>query len=244
MSYENVLTENRDGVLWLTVNRPEKLNALNRATLGEIADVFESVGDDDEIWAVVVTGSGEKAFVAGADISELNTLGPIEAKEFALRGQSIFRQIERLTKPVVAAVNGFALGGGCELAMACHLRVATSNAVFGQPEVKLGLIPGYAGTQIWCASRRTSRRPLTLFCGRFSPMGLSPSVTVSRRSITDSICRSMMRACSKRPFSGLALRARRCVRGPQPFLKSERPTSVKKTCRVSSPPILKSKGDA
>jgi enoyl-CoA hydratase len=147
MSYENVLTENRDGVLWLTVNRPEKLNALNRATLGEIADVFETVANSDDVWAVVVTGAGEKAFVAGADIGELNTLGPVEAKEFALRGQAIFRQIERLTKPVVAAVNGFALGGGCELAMACHLRVATSNAVFGQPEVKLGLIPGYAGTQ-------------------------------------------------------------------------------------------------
>ena len=150
MSYENVLTEIRDGVLWLTLNRPEKLNALNRATLGEISDVFESVGDDDDVWAVVVTGAGEKAFVAGADIGELNTLGPVEAKEFALRGQAIFRRIECLTKPVVAAVNGFALGGGCELAMACHLRVATSNAVFGQPEVKLGLIPGYAGTQRLC----------------------------------------------------------------------------------------------
>ena len=147
MSFKNVLTENRDGVLWLTVNRPEKLNALNSATLGEISAVVDSVGEDDDVWAVVVTGAGEKAFVAGADISELNTLGPVEAKEFALRGQAIFRRIEALTKPVVAAVNGFALGGGCELAMACHLRVATSNAVFGQPEVKLGLIPGYAGTQ-------------------------------------------------------------------------------------------------
>jgi enoyl-CoA hydratase len=147
MSYENVLTENRDGILWLTVNRPEKLNALNRATLGEISDAIEAAGNDGDVWAVVVTGAGEKAFVAGADIGELNTLGPVEAKEFALRGQAIYSQIERLTKPVVAAVNGFALGGGCELAMACHLRVASSNAIFGQPEVKLGLIPGYAGTQ-------------------------------------------------------------------------------------------------
>ena len=147
MSYENVLTENRDGVLWLTVNRPEKLNALNRQTLTEIEQVIDSAANDDATWAVVITGAGEKAFVAGADISELNTLGPIEAKEFALRGQAIFNRIEKLTKPVVAAVNGFALGGGCELAMACHLRVASSNAVFGQPEVKLGLIPGYAGTQ-------------------------------------------------------------------------------------------------
>jgi len=147
MSYENLLTENRDGILWLTVNRPEKLNALNRATLAEISDAIETAAKDDAVWAVVVTGAGEKAFVAGADIAELNTLGPIEAKEFALRGQRIYLQIERLTKPVVAAVNGFALGGGCELAMACHLRVASSNAIFGQPEVKLGLIPGYAGTQ-------------------------------------------------------------------------------------------------
>jgi enoyl-CoA hydratase len=147
MSYDNVLTENRDGVLWLTVNRPDKLNALNRATLSEIDEVVSSVASSDEVWAMVVTGAGDKAFVAGADIGELNTLGPVEAKEFALRGQAIFRQIEVLTKPVVAAVNGFALGGGCELAMACHLRVASNNAIFGQPEVKLGLIPGYAGTQ-------------------------------------------------------------------------------------------------
>jgi enoyl-CoA hydratase len=147
MSYDNVLTENRDGILWLTVNRPDKLNALNHATLAEIEEVVSSVAVDDAVWAMAVTGAGEKAFVAGADIGELNTLGPVEAKEFALRGQAIFRQIERLTKPVVAAVNGFALGGGCELAMACHLRIASTNAVFGQPEVKLGLIPGYAGTQ-------------------------------------------------------------------------------------------------
>ncbi len=147
MSSKNVVTENRDGVLWLTVNRPEKLNALNRQTLTEIEQVIDSAANDDAVWALVITGAGEKAFVAGADIGELNSLGPIEAKEFALRGQAIFNRIEKLTKPVVAAVNGFALGGGCELAMACHLRVASSNAVFGQPEVKLGLIPGYAGTQ-------------------------------------------------------------------------------------------------
>jgi enoyl-CoA hydratase len=107
MSYENVLTENRDGILWLTVNRPEKLNALNRATLAEISDAIGAAGNDADVWAVVVTGAGEKAFVAGADIGELNTLGPVEAKEFALRGQAIYSQIERLTKPVVAAVNGF-----------------------------------------------------------------------------------------------------------------------------------------
>jgi enoyl-CoA hydratase len=147
MSYENLLVEDREGVAWLTVNRPQKLNALNRSTLSDLDTAVVAAGTDDGIKAMVITGAGDKAFVAGADISELNNLGPVEAKEFALRGQSIFSRIERQQKPVIAAVNGFALGGGCELAMSCHLRVASSNAVFGQPEVKLGLIPGYAGTQ-------------------------------------------------------------------------------------------------
>ncbi len=147
MAFENLLTENRDGILWITINRPDKLNALNRSILDELETAIVAAEADDEAFAIVVTGSGEKAFVAGADISELNSLGPVEAKEFSLRGQAIFNRLERSSKPVVAAVNGFALGGGCELAMACHLRVASSNAIFGQPEVKLGLIPGYAGTQ-------------------------------------------------------------------------------------------------
>ena len=145
--YENLKLANEDGVLWITVDRPDKLNALSSATVGELGRAAEQAAADDDVLAVVVTGAGDKAFVAGADITELNRLGPIEAKEFALRGQAAFAKFERLAKPVVAAVNGYALGGGCELAMACHLRVASSNAVFGQPEVKLGLIPGYAGTQ-------------------------------------------------------------------------------------------------
>ncbi len=147
MDYQNLKLENREGVLWITINRPDKLNALNRRTIGELDRAVEEAAGDDSVRAVVLTGAGDKAFVAGADIAELNTLGPEEAKEFALRGQAVFTRLERLAKPVVAAVNGYALGGGCELAMACHLRVASSNAVFGQPEVKLGLIPGYAGTQ-------------------------------------------------------------------------------------------------
>jgi enoyl-CoA hydratase len=147
MTYDNLLIEDMEGVRWITLNRPDKLNALNRATLVELDAAVAAAGSDDAVNAVVITGAGEKAFVAGADISELNTLGPVEAKEFALRGQAVFNRIERLSKPVIAAVNGFALGGGCELAMSCHLRVASANAIFGQPEVKLGLIPGYAGTQ-------------------------------------------------------------------------------------------------
>jgi len=147
MQFENLKVETAGGIRRITINRPEKLNALNVATVGELARLVEATETDKKVNAVVITGAGEKAFVAGADISELATLGPVEAKEFAIRGQEVFRAIERLRVPVVAAVNGFALGGGCELAMACHMRVASSNAVFGQPEVKLGLIPGYGGTQ-------------------------------------------------------------------------------------------------
>jgi enoyl-CoA hydratase len=147
VSFENLMISDAGGIRTITINRPEKLNALNVTTVGELGIAITEVETDGAIDAVVITGAGDKAFVAGADISELATLGPVEAKEFALRGQAVFSRLERLNKPVIAAVNGYALGGGCELAMACHLRVATTNAVFGQPEVKLGLIPGYGGTQ-------------------------------------------------------------------------------------------------
>jgi enoyl-CoA hydratase len=147
MAFQSLNVEQAGGVAWITVNRPEKLNALSRAVLVELDEAVAEVADDAEVLAVVITGAGDKAFVAGADIGELGRLGPIEAKENALAGQAVFDRIERMAKPVVAAVNGFALGGGCELAMACHLRVAATTAMFGQPEVKLGIIPGYAGTQ-------------------------------------------------------------------------------------------------
>ena len=147
MDFGNLEITDREGIRWITVNRPQKLNALNVTTVAELDLAAAAAAADPEVLAVVVTGAGEKAFVAGADIAELNTLGPVAAREFALRGQAVFRRFERMAKPVVAAVNGYALGGGCELAMACHLRVAAGNAVFGQPEVKLGLIPGYGGTQ-------------------------------------------------------------------------------------------------
>ncbi|MGE5325770.1 MAG: enoyl-CoA hydratase-related protein [Deltaproteobacteria bacterium] len=147
MAYETLLIEKRDGIAYVTINRPEKLNALNQKVMKEIHDCFERLKDDNEVRAVIVTGAGEKAFVAGADINELAVQAPLGGRETSLSGQRTLDLIENLGKPVLAAVNGFALGGGCELAMACTLRIASENARLGQPEVKLGIIPGYGGTQ-------------------------------------------------------------------------------------------------
>jgi len=143
----NILSEEKEGLLYLTVNRESRLNALNFATLEEIRNIFNEVIDNKEIKGVIITGSGEKAFIAGADISEIAELNELNARKFAENGQDVFELIENCHKPVIAVVNGFALGGGCELAMACHIRVAVANAKFGQPEVNLGIIPGYGGTQ-------------------------------------------------------------------------------------------------
>lgn len=143
----NILTEEKNGLLHLTINREDKMNALNFATLEELKQIFEEVVDNRTIKAVILTGSGEKAFVAGADISEIASLNEVNARKFAENGQEIFAMIENCHKPVIAVTNGFTLGGGCELAMACHMRIATANAKFGQPEVNLGIIPGYGGTQ-------------------------------------------------------------------------------------------------
>ncbi|HMN49944.1 MAG TPA: enoyl-CoA hydratase-related protein [Ignavibacteriaceae bacterium] len=147
MEYKNLLIDIKDGIAIITVNRPDKLNALNHNTLIELHSAFEELKTNQEVYVVILTGSGEKAFVAGADISELNKLDMLEAKKFAEFGQSVFSLIENFDKPVIAAVNGFALGGGCELALSCHIRLASENAKFGQPEVNLGIIPGYGGTQ-------------------------------------------------------------------------------------------------
>jgi enoyl-CoA hydratase len=146
MAYSTLLLENRDGIALVTVNRPDKLNALNDTVITELGDVADRIAGDAAIRAVILTGSGSKAFVAGADISELATCDGVTAQALSQKGSQIFRQIERCPKPVLAAVNGFALGGGCELAMACHMRLASENARFGQPEVKLGITPGYGGT--------------------------------------------------------------------------------------------------
>jgi enoyl-CoA hydratase len=144
--YRNVLLEVADGIAVLTLNRPDKLNALNHETLLELGDALVAIRDDESARGVIVTGSGGKAFVAGADIGELAKMGPVDGVDVSRLGQRVFREIELSRKPVIAAVNGFALGGGCELAMACHLRIASENARFGLPEVKLGIIPGYGGT--------------------------------------------------------------------------------------------------
>jgi len=147
MAYETLLYEKRDSIAYVIVNRPEKLNALNHKVIQELGSCFETAQGDNEVRVVILRGAGEKAFVAGADINELAVQSPVEGKETSLRGQKLLDFIENLGKPVIAAINGYALGGGCELAMACTLRIASENARLGQPEVKLGIIPGYAGTQ-------------------------------------------------------------------------------------------------
>ena len=147
MAYETLIVETRDGVAVVTVNRPDKLNALSDLTMDELGHAFESLAEDEAVRGVILTGAGEKAFVAGADIGELATQSPVEGRERSIRGQRVLDRIEGLGKPVVAAVNGFALGGGCELALACHVRVAAEGARMGTPEVKLGIMCGYGGTQ-------------------------------------------------------------------------------------------------
>jgi enoyl-CoA hydratase len=146
MSFTSLLYEVHDGIARITINRPDKLNALNASVIAELGDAVDHIEGDAAVRGIVLTGAGPKAFAAGADISELAEQGPMDAKMRSLAGQQAMRRLERCGKPVIAAVNGFALGGGCELAMACHMRVASEAARFGQPEVKLGLGPGYGGT--------------------------------------------------------------------------------------------------
>jgi len=147
MGYQTLLVEKRNRVAFVTINRPDKLNALNAQAKAELKAVFEGMRDDSEVDVVVLTGAGEKGFVAGTDIKELTELDERSGRLFSEAGQAVFDIIENLGKPVIAAVNGYALGGGTELALACHIRIASENAKFGQPEVNLGIIPGYGGTQ-------------------------------------------------------------------------------------------------
>ncbi len=146
-SYQNLRLGISNGICLITINRPQSLNALNQQTIAELSDAVQDIYNDPDIRAAIITGEGEKAFVAGADISEFSTLNEVEGRNMSGRGQKILQLLESSPKPIVAAINGYALGGGCELAMACHIRVATPNAVLGQPEVNLGIIPGFGGTQ-------------------------------------------------------------------------------------------------
>lgn len=148
MAYENILSQTANGIATITINRPTKLNALNKQTIQELHDAFESLGNDDTVRVIILTGTGEKAFVAGADIAEFANFSVQEGAQLAAQGQELlFDFIQNLRTPVIAAVNGFALGGGLELAMSCHFRIASDNAKMGLPEVSLGVIPGYGGTQ-------------------------------------------------------------------------------------------------
>lgn len=161
MNYANLLIEDKDAVRTISVNRPDKLNALNQATIGELQHAFDAARGDASVRVVVLTGSGAKAFVAGADISEFASATPVQARDFSEAGQRMMRSVETLGKPVLARVNGFALGGGMELAMCCHLRIAADTAKLGTPEINLGILPGFGGTQ-----------RLTRLCGRAAALEL------------------------------------------------------------------------
>src|SRR6266496_3470249 len=147
MNFENILLEKKNSIAYVTVNRPKVLNALNMATMEELREAFHDIKNDKSVRVVIFTGAGEKAFIAGADISELAKHNAVSGKEYTHRGQNVLNLIENLGKPVIACINGFALGGGCEIAIACTMRLASENAKLGQPEVKLGIIPGYGGSQ-------------------------------------------------------------------------------------------------
>jgi enoyl-CoA hydratase len=147
MGYENLIYEKKDGIAWITFNRPKVLNALNRKTVEELRDAFLDAKNDEGVRVLILTGAGEKAFVAGADIGELSQQTPVNGKDFSLFGQGVFHLLETMGKPSICAINGFALGGGCELALTCTIRIASKTARLGQPEVKLGILPGYGGSQ-------------------------------------------------------------------------------------------------
>jgi len=147
MTFENLVFEKKEGIAYITFNRPKVLNALNRKTIEELRDALLDAREDSAVRVLILTGAGEKSFVAGADIGELATRTPVDGKEFSLFGQSVLRLLETMGKPSICAINGFALGGGCELALSCTIRIASKTAKLGQPEVKLGIIPGYGGTQ-------------------------------------------------------------------------------------------------
>jgi len=206
-NFKFLTTVLNEGILTITVSRTDKMNALNRATLEELGEAFQEVYDEKEIKGVIVTGEGDKAFVAGADIAEMSELNELNGRKFSEIGQEVFALIEKCDKPVVAAVNGFALGGGCELAMACHLRVASANAVFGQPEVNLGLIPGFGGTQRLTQLVGKGRAleimmtADTLSASRAQEIGLVNYLVQDKAELMDFSLRLMRKIMSKAPLA-------------------------------------------
>ena len=175
MEFQTLTLSIDDRIATITVNRPDKLNALNARVIAELGDAIDEARSNQEVGGVILTGAG-RAFVAGADIAELETHNAVTAKALAQHGQDVFRRFETSPKPTIAAVNGFALGGGCELAMACHIRIASDTAKFGQPEVKLGLVPGYGGTQ---------RLPRLIGKGRAMQLLLTGEMIDARRGVSD-----------------------------------------------------------
>src|SRR5258708_1109570 len=173
MTFENILLQNKNPIAYVPVNRTKVLNALSLATMEELGVAFQEIKNDSSICVAILTGAGEKAFVAGADIGELAKQDAVSGKEYAHRGQAVLDLIENLGKPVIACINGFALGGGCELALACTMRLASDNAKLGQPEVKLGIVPGYGGEQ---------RVPRVVGDGRALQTGCVPAMSTSRAS--------------------------------------------------------------
>lgn len=206
-SFENIITSVEQKVMTITINRPNSLNALNVLTIKELGEAIDSAKNNDDVAGVIITGSGEKSFVAGADISEIVDLTELNGRSFAESGQQVFEDIATCEKPVIAAVNGFALGGGCELAMACHIRVASKNAKFGQPEVNLGLIPGYGGTQRLTQLVGHGRALELLITGDLISaeeayrMGLVNHVVESREELNEKVYSIMNKIISKAPLA-------------------------------------------
>jgi enoyl-CoA hydratase len=209
MSLRNLLVDDRDGVRTITLNRPDKLNALNQETISELDSAFQAAAAESSVRVVILTGAGPKAFVAGADISEMNGLSPVQARDFSRAGQRLMSRIEQLGKPVIAMVNGFALGGGMELAMACHLRIAADSAKFGQPEINLGLIPGFGGTQRLL--RLCGRGPALELC--LHGENIDAARALQLNLVTRVVAREELEAETRKLAAKLAAAAPQALRG-------------------------------
>ncbi|MDX9758358.1 MAG: enoyl-CoA hydratase-related protein [Bacteroidota bacterium] len=217
MDFNNILVETTDRIAVITLNRPDKLNALNHDTLVELGAAMDDVNARADVDVIIITGAGEKAFVAGADIKELSAQDAVAGQRFALFGQEVFLRIEQSAKPVIAAVNGFALGGGCELALACHIRIATENAKFGQPEVNLGVIPGYGGTQRLARVIGPGRAAELILTGDMVDaaeahrIGLVNAVVPRGEARQHAVAMAAKISAKGQPAVRLALQALRCV---------------------------------